>query len=157
MGFEWLKFLHVVTIMFTVTLAEGYILGLLLAARRRDVQTLRVLTVAGEVSDRASNPMLVLSILFGIGAALTGQISLTAPWLVASYLVLVAGFAGIGLLGGFRHLEQIKKASLASPVDAPSDELVALLEHPWTAAISFLPPLMLATIVYLMVVKPQLW
>lgn len=157
MGFEWLKFLHVVTIIFTVTLAEGYILGLVLAARRRDVQTLRVLIAASEVSDRASNPLLILSILFGIGAALTGQISLTAPWLVASYVVLVAGFAGIGLLGGFRHLERIKEASLASPVDAPSDELVALLEHPWTAAVSYLPPLLMGTVVYLMVVKPQLW
>jgi hypothetical protein len=84
MGFEWLKFLHVVTIIFTVTLAEGYILGLVLAARRRDVESLRVLTAAGEISDRASFPLLILSILFGIGAALTGQISLTAPWLVAS-------------------------------------------------------------------------
>jgi hypothetical protein len=121
------------------------------------VESLRVLTAAGEISNRASFPLLILSILLGIGAALTGQISLTAPWLVASYVVLVAGFAGIGLFGGFRHLERIKAASHASPVDAPSDELVALLEHPWTAAVSYLPPLVMATVIYLMVVKPQLW
>ncbi len=157
MAFEWLKFLHVVTIIFTVTLAEGYILGLVLAARRRDVPTLRVLITAGEVSDRASFPLLILAILFGVGAALTGQISLTASWLVVSYVVLVAGFAGIGLFGGFRHIERIKEASLASPVDVPSDELLALLEHPWTAAVNYLPPLVMATVVYLMVVKPQLW
>jgi hypothetical protein len=38
-------------------------------------------------------------------------------------VVLVAGFAGIGLFGGFRHLERIKEAS----------------------------------VIYRMVVKPQLW
>lgn len=157
MPFELLKFLHVVTIVFTVTLAEGSILTILLAARRRDVTELRVLLAASEVSDRASTPLLAASVLFGIGAALTGQISLTASWLVASYVVIVAGFAGIGLLGGFRHIERLKEAALASPADAPSGELVALLDHPWTGLVTFVPPVMMATLVFLMVVKPILW
>lgn len=157
MPFEWLKFLHVVTIIFTITLAEGYILGIVLAARRRDVQTLRVLVAASEVSDRAANLLLVVSLLFGFAAALTAQISLTAPWLVASYAVIVAGFGGIGLGGGFRHIERLKEAARASPIDSPSGELVALLDHPWTAAVSYLPPVIMATLVFLMVVKPQLW
>jgi hypothetical protein len=157
MPFELLKFLHVVTIVFTVTLAEGTILTILLAARRRDVNQLRVLLATSEISDRASTPLLAASILFGIGAALTGQISLTASWLVASYVVIVAGFAGIGLAGGLRHIERMKEAALASPVDAPSDELVVLLDHPWTAVVTYLPPVMMATLIFFMVVKPTLW
>lgn len=157
MPFEWLKFLHVVTIIGAVTLAEGTILVIMLAARRRDVVGLRVLLAAGEVSDRASTPLVLLAIAFGIAAALAGQISLTAPWLVASYVLLVVGFAGLGLGGGFRHLERIKEAASASPEDAPSAELVALLDHRWTALVTFVPPLLMATLVFLMVVKPALW
>lgn len=157
MPFEWLKFFHVITIIATITLAEGSILAILLAARRRDVVGLRVLIAASEVSDRASNPLLLVSVLFGIAAALAGQISLTAPWLVASYAVIVVGFAGLGLGGGFRHIERIKEAALASPVDTPSAELVAVLDHRWTALVTFVPPLLMATLVFLMVVKPALW
>jgi hypothetical protein len=146
-----------VTIIATVTLAEGSILAILLAARRRDVVGLRVLLAAGDVGDRASTPLLLVSILFGIAAALTGQISLTASWLVASYAVIVVGFAGLGMGGGFRHLERVKEAAAASPEDAPSAELVALLDHRWTALVTFVPPPIMATLVGLMVLKPDLW
>lgn len=157
MPFEWLKFLHVVTIIGAITLAEGSILMILLAARRRDVVGLRVLLAASEASDRASNPLLLVSIVAGVAAALTGQISLTAPWLVASYVVIVIGFVGLGFGGGFQHIERLKEAAVASSPEQPSDELIRLLDHPWTGLVSFVPPLLMATLVFMMVVKPALW
>ncbi|MEW5991358.1 MAG: hypothetical protein AB1736_08455 [Chloroflexota bacterium] len=157
MSFEWLKFLHVVTIIASVTLAEGSILAILVAARRRDVAQLRALIAAGETSERAANLLLVPSLLLGVAAALAGQISLTAPWLLASYVVLAVGFGGIGALGGIRHVADIKAAAAASPVDAPSGELIALLAHPRSALVTVAPPLIMATLVFLMVVKPRLW
>ena len=157
MPFEWLKFVHVVTIIGAITLAEGSILAIILAARRRDVAGLRVLITASEVSDRAANPLVLASLAFGVAAALTGQISLTAPWLVTSYGVLLVAFVGLGLGGGFRHTERLKLAAEASSPDQPSEELVQLLNHRWTGLITFVPPLMMATVVFLMVVKPTLW
>ncbi|MCV0403638.1 MAG: DUF2269 family protein [Chloroflexi bacterium] len=157
MGFEWLKFVHVVTIIATVTLAEGTILGILLAARRREVRTLRALLQVSEVSDRAANPLLVISLLFGVLAALAGQISLTASWLVVTYVLIVVGFGAIGLGGGFRHLERLKRAAESSPPDQPSHELTRLLDHPWSGAVTVLPPVLMGTIVFLMVMKPDLW
>jgi len=156
MPFEWPKFGHVVTIIFSIGLAEGTILPTLLAARRRDVLGIRAGIAMGEVGEKLANPFLIVSIVFGVGAALTGQIDLTAPWLVTTYLILLAMFALVAL-GGFRHFERIKEAAAASPVDAPSSKLVRLLDSRWTLALSFLPPLAMAAIVYLMVVKPMLW
>ncbi len=157
MDFAVFKFLHVATIIATIVLAEGSILPILIAARRRDVVALRHAIAAGEVGDRLSNPMLVISLAFGVAAALTGQIDLTEPWLVASYGVIVVGFAGIGLGGGFRHIERVKRAAEESPVDAPSAELIAALDHPWTRGVTILPPILMAVLVFLMVVKPDLW
>ncbi len=156
MPFEWLKFAHVVTIIAAVALAEGSILPTLVAARRRDVVGIRSGISVGELGEKFANPLAVVSIGFGIAAALAGQIDLTASWLVATYLLL-AGAIGMAVLGGFKHLERLKEAALASPVEAPSSELVALIDHRWTWIVSVWPPVTMGLIIYLMVVKPTLW
>jgi len=71
--------------------------------------------------------------------------------------VILVGTFGLAALGGFRHFERIKDAALASPVEDPSSELVELIDSRWTVALSLFPPLAMAAIVYLMVVKPALW
>lgn len=153
---EWLKFLHVITIIAAIGLAEGAILPTILAARRRDVAALQAGFAVGEVGEKIANPLALVSILFGIGAALVGQIDLTVSWLVGSYLLLGAAI-GMGIVGGFRHDQRIRAAAQASPTDEPSAELVALLDHPWTGVVAFGPPLLMAGVVFMMVIKPTLW
>ena len=156
MPFEWLKFAHVLTIIAAIALAEGTSLPTYLAGRRRDVEGVRQGVILGEAGERIANPLALVSIIFGIAAALAGQIDLTASWLVATYVLL--GLAvGFGIVGGFRHIEGIKRVAIGSPTDAPSAELVAALSSLWTIAVVFLPPLIMATIVLLMVLKPALW
>jgi len=155
--FQLLKFLHVLTIIGAIVLAEGTILHIWVAARRHDVLALRHAIEESERGDRLSNPLVVLSIIFGVAAALAGQIDLTAPWLITAYGVLILGFVGLGLGGGLRHIERLKGAVAASPVDKPSAELVALVNHPWSYVVTFGPPTLMAALVYLMVVKPNLW
>ena len=157
MEFQLLKYLHVLTIIGAIVLAEGPILHIWVAARRHDVAALRHLIEESERGDRLSNPLVVLSILFGVAAALTGQIDLTAPWLITAYAVLILGFVGLGLGGGLRHIERLKHAAETSPVDAPSTELVALIDHPWSYVVTFGPPTLMAVLIYLMVVKPNFW
>ena len=156
MPFEWLKFAHVVTIIASVALAEGSILPTVLAARRRDVVGIRSGISVGQIGEKVANPLAVISIAFGIAAALTGQIDLTASWLVATYLLL-AGVIGMAVFGGFRYLERVKEAAQLSPVETPSPELVVLLKQRWLWVVSVVPPLPMAAIVFLMVVKPRLW
>ena len=120
------------------------------------MEAIRQVIALSEIGEKIANPLALISILFGIGAALAGQIDLTASWLIATYVLLGVAI-GIGIFGGFRHIEQIKKAALASPSDAASDELVAAIKSRWTFAVSFLPPLIMATIILLMVLKPTLW
>lgn len=153
---EWLKFLHVITIIAAIGLAEGAILPIVLAARRRDVAAIRAGYTVSETGEKIANPLALVSILFGIGAALAGQIDLTTSWLVGSYLLLAAAI-GMGLVGGFRHDQRIRAAAHSSPLDAPSDELVALLDHKWTGVVAFAPPALMGGVVFLMVVKPVLW
>lgn len=153
---EWLKFLHVITIIAAIGLAEGSILPIVLAARRRDVAGLRSAVAVGAAGEKVANPLALISIGFGFAAAIVGQIDLTASWLVGAY-VLLAGAIAMGLIGGVRHEERIMAAAEASPTDAPSAELLALLDSKWTGVVAFSPPLLMGGVVFLMVVKPTLW
>jgi uncharacterized protein (UPF0212 family) len=156
MPFEWLKFAHVLTIIGAIALAEGSILPTYLAGLRRDVLGIRSGVAVSEVGERVATPLALVSIVLGVAAALSGQIDLTASWLISTY-VLLALAVGLGIFGGFRHAERIKAAALASPVETPSSDLMRLIRSPWTVAISFVPPMIMGTIIYLMVVKPTLW
>jgi len=156
MEFEWLKFGHVITIIWAITIAEGPILPMIVMVRRRDVAGLRTMIAISRLGERAANPLVLVSIGFGIAAALTGQIDLTASWLLAAYAVLVGAIL-LGALGGFAHEHRLEEAALASPTDAPSPELEALLRSRWTTALLYVPPLLMATIVLLMVTKPTLF
>jgi hypothetical protein len=156
MEFEWLKFGHVVTIMAAIALAEGPILPLALVLRRRDVPGIRHAIETSRLGERYANPLVLAAIAFGIAAALAGQIDLTASWLIAAYLLLVLAVV-IGAAGGFRHEERLEAAAAASPDDTPSAELEALIRHPWTRLLTYFPPVIMATVVLLMVVKPRLF
>lgn len=153
---EWLKFAHIITIIAAIGLAEAPILAIVLAARRRDVVALRGAMATGLVGEQVANPLALVSITFGIAAAIVGQIDLTASWLVGAYLLLAAAI-GLGLFGGFRHEERIVAAAEASPTNRPSAELERLLDAPWTGVVAFGPPIIMSAVIFLMVMKPNLW
>lgn len=153
---EWLKFAHIVTIIAAIGLAEAPILAIVLAARRRDVVALRGAMDAGMLGEKVANPLALVSIAFGIAAAIAGQINLTASWLVGAYLLLALAI-GLGALGGFRHEERLVAAAEASPADRPSEELQRLLDSKWTGLLAFAPPIIMGSVVFLMVMKPALW
>jgi hypothetical protein len=62
--------------------------------------------------------LFVLAILFGLATALTGQLDLTAPWLLIAY-VLTASLFVLGPLEGARYARIVK---VAERVAAATDE-----------------------------------
>jgi uncharacterized protein (UPF0212 family) len=156
MPFEWLKFLHIITVVASVVLAEGGSLALVVAARRRNVEGLRQAVVVSEIGERLAGPLLALGIALGVAAALAGAIDLAAPWLVASYGLVAVAFS-VGAFPAARYGARLRTTAAASPIDAPSPELAAVIDSLSFRIILSLPPLLLAAIFLLMVVKPQLW
>jgi uncharacterized membrane protein len=153
---DWLKFVHIVTIVAAIGVAEAPILPTLVAARRGDVVGIRSAIAAAELGERVANPLALVSIAFGVATALAGGFDLAASWLVGAYLLLALAIL-LGLVGGFRHEQRIIAAAAASPDDAPSPELQEALDSRWTGAVLFLPPVLMSTVILLMVVKPTLW
>src|SRR5579872_2622944 len=117
-------FLHVLFVFVAFALTTG--VGLAAAAIGASAEprailagmpVARRLTLAGQV-------VMLVGILFGFGAAHAMQIPLSAPWLIAAYILA----AGIFAIGGAVHRPwqlRLLTAAQASP-DTASDELRAL-------------------------------
>ena len=119
MPFEWLKFGHVLTIIAALALAEGTILPTYLAGRRRDVEAIRQGIARGKMGEKIANPLALISILFGVGAALAGRIDLAASWLIATYVLLGVAIS-IGIFGGFRQRRRTPTYRYASSENSRS-------------------------------------
>lgn len=96
MSFVVLKFLHVAFMFFGVALAIGPTALLVQVLRSGDAQALRATLPRAERVFQVSTVSYGLGILFGLAAAVTGTLDLTAPWLVIAYvLVALLGVHGV--------------------------------------------------------------
>ncbi len=90
--------------------------------------------------------------MFGIVAALTGQMNLLAPWLLLSY----AAFIGATLIGLFVTDPWVSRleAAAASSGAGTSDALRAVIADPTARVATWTLMALIAILVFLMVVKP---
>lgn len=147
------QFLHVITMFSAVAAATVPEVVLHVIARRGDVAGLRGFLPVAMAAGRLIPILFVVGLVFGILAALTGQIDLLRPWLVASYVVFAIAMA-MGPLLAAPWGARLGAATFASPLDAPSAELVAAIHDRRGIVSATIGLTAIVVIVFLMVVKP---
>lgn len=147
------KVLHILLMFGTVTMFIGGEAVLYGAVRARDVAAIRRIAHITERNDIIGVVMFLLGIGAGLATAATGNFDFTKPWLIIAYVLV----AGLLIAGGTFFSPRAKKlvaAADASPTEAPSPELDALIDVKQWATILVVDVMVWATIVYLMVAKP---
>jgi hypothetical protein len=147
------KFLHIASMFVAVSIfvGQGMLSGVV--ARSGDVRALRrVLAIEGRFAP-VGGGIFLLGIVFGFITAITGDLDLTATWLVIGYVL-----SAIILLTAFAyHLPQATKleaAVKASPDDQASNELRALVEAPSGQWVNAFDGVVWLALIYVMVAKP---
>lgn len=151
--FLFFQFLHVITMFAAVAAATMPELVLHWIARRGDVIGLRGFMPISAVAGRLIPVLFVLGLIFGIIAALAGQIDLLRPWLIGSYVIFAIAMATGALMSG-PWAVRLAEAAFASPTDAPSSELLAATHDRRGVVSSVILISSIVVIVFLMVVKP---
>jgi hypothetical protein len=148
------KFLHVVTLFFAIALAISGELVVRRVAGTRDVSAIRtVVERVRPLSGNLASLLLLAGIVFGFLTALAGGIDLLRPWLVIAY-VAVAAAVVIGVTITDPWIDRLAKAAAASPDDAPSGELVAVIDDPRARYATVALMVLIVILVFTMVVKP---
>lgn len=120
----------------------------------RDVRAIRgVMAAEGRVMPVAGGVM-VAGLIFGFITAIASGYSLTAPWLLITY-ALVLGIILIGALYHGPQGQRLEKAAAASPDSEPSQELNALIAGTSRARlVNFVDSVLWVAVIFTMVVKP---
>ncbi len=149
----WLVYLHVATmfIAFALTAGVGFFSSQVL--RTRDVRTIRSVVPYANALTGVGGALLLIGVLFGIGAAAQFGISLTARWLVITY-VLVAYIIIDGVFAQRPARQRIAIAAQASAEDRPSEELNRLLDNKRETVGGIISGLAYLAIIFLMIIKP---
>ena len=151
-AFVAFKYLHVVSMFFAVALAVSGELVMRRVAASVDPVAIRTMITRIQPISRAADGFFVAGVAFGIVAALTGQFSLLAPWLLASY-VLVASALAIGVLVIGPWVSRLEAATAVTAGGGSSD-LQAVVDEPVARFGTWGLMAIIATLVFLMVVKP---
>lgn len=146
-----LKWLHVLSAIVALGANFTYFIWLTRASRSPDMLlfTLRTVKI---VDDRMANPAYGLSLITGLAMVFVSGWSLSTPWILSA-LVLYVIVALVGALGYTRTLKQ--QIELAERVGPDSEEYAAVARRGINLGIVL--GVLVVTIVYLMVTKPQLW
>ena len=97
--------------------------------------------------------LFLLGIAFGVIAAITGGLDLTAPWLLIGYaltaVILIMAF-------GYHAptSNRLKALADSSPDDEPSADLRRMIERPVGAVVNVVDGLVWLSVIFVMVVKP---
>lgn len=151
MDFLVFKWLHIGAMFMATALALGPFVVLYLIARTGDLVSIRRAFSFSTLIGRVGGVMYVLGIVFGVAAALTGAIDLTAQWLITAYVLLVLLIAN-GLLGE-RWMHRVHGAAEAGD----SKEVERLAGAPRVKVLLSVMVALTLAIIYVMVVKPSLF
>ncbi|MEX2458810.1 MAG: DUF2269 family protein [Actinomycetota bacterium] len=151
--YEFLKFLHILAMFLAVSLFVGGQFYLRALERSRDVRAIRRGFQAGKTLDGVGIAAVLLGLVLGIVTAINGNLDLTQTWLILAYVLFLAIMA-MGIAYWTPRSKRILEAAEASPEDAPSPALVALLERPVDRSMMVLDLLLWAGIIFVMVIKP---
>jgi uncharacterized membrane protein len=145
------KWLHIGAMFMATALAVGPFVVLYLVARSGDLWSIRRAFSFSTTIGRIGGAMYGLGILFGIVAALTGAIDLTAKWLLTAYaLVLLLGVNG---LLAERWMGRVHAAAEAGG----SDEVERLVRAPSVVTLLTIMVVVTLAIIFVMVAKPTLF
>lgn len=150
--FVGFKYLHIVSMFFAVALAVSTEIVLRRVATAGDVRAIRATVPRLRPLGNVATLFFVSGVVFGIVAALTGQIDLLAPWLILSYVAFVAATL-IGMRVTDPWAARLLTAAEASPESVASNELQQVIADPIARAGTGALMLLIATLVFLMAVK----
>ncbi len=149
------KFLHIGSMFLATALAVGPLVVFTLILRTGDAHAIRRVFQFTEPVGRAVGICYGLGTLFGIIAALTGSIDLTARWLLTAYVIVV--LLRVNGLYAERWMRKVKAAtafSAGSNLEAELATWQRSMVPLWSIAAAV--GLTLA-VVFVMVVKPTVW
>lgn len=147
------KYLHIVSMFFAVALAVSTELVVRRVATSADVGAIRGTVRHAMPLGNFATGFFVAGLVFGIVAALAGQIDLLAPWLILSYVAFVSATL-IGIVVTDPWVKRLEAAASTSPEDAPSEALRSVIADPVARAATWTLMALVAVLVFLMVVKP---
>ena len=148
MTFDILKVLHIGSMFMATAHAVGPLVVMYLVARTQDAPAIaRTFSFSTSIG-RMGGAMYGLGILFGVLAALTGSLDLTAPWLLTAYVLVI--FLGVNGLLAERWIGQVERAAEASR-NAELDRLVRARSP--VVSLTIMIGLTIA-IIFVMVAKP---
>jgi len=150
MDFLLPKFLHIGSMFIATALAVGPLVVFTLILRSGDRSAIGRAFGFAESVARAGGIFYGLGIVFGIVAALTGSIDLTAKWLLSAYVIVV--LLGANGLSAERWMRQVERAA-----DAGGEELSAWQRSSRPLWSTGLAVLLTLAVVFVMVIKPTLW
>jgi hypothetical protein len=145
-------FLHISMMFAAVTAAWAGNWLIAIGVRRRDLETLRTYDRVSGPFEAVSLGALVLGIVFGFVAAVSGGIDLTAGWLLAAYGLVASGVVVAALtLPYFTRLIAAVRAVGNGPIGEELEALlrsrIPLVQATWSTAL-------IVVIVADMVLKP---
>ena len=153
-AFVAFKYLHVVSMFFAVALAVSGEIVVRRVAQSGDVRAIRTtVEKVKPLSGPIATCLFLAGVAFGIVAALTGQIDLLRPWLIAAYVAFITAVA-IGVVITDPWVVRLEQAAAASPDGTASPELVAVIDEPRARIGAWALQGMIAFMVFLMVAKP---
>jgi hypothetical protein len=150
------KFLHIASMFAAVTLIFGSIVFMDLLARRRDAATYLRLDGLAQRTDMIAVGLLLVGLVFGFATALTGQIDLTASWLILAY-VLVAIILVEGIFITMPRYNHIREVASSSDPAVAGETIARLVRSPAHVALVTMVAILWLGVIFVMVVKPSLF
>ena len=145
-------FLHVLTMFVAVALSGGVDILLVRIARTHDVRSIHAAFEARERFGRFIPLLFGVGLVFGLIAIFVEGFNPFAGWLLLAYPLFVAGIL-VGALGIGRWAERVRVATASA--EAPSAEVLALLDAPSVRYAIAAFWLLIATLVFVMIMKPS--
>lgn len=147
------KFLHITCMFAAVALLVGGGIVNNQVQKGRDVRAIRsVITAEGRVAPVAGI-LMVAGLIFGFVTAVAAGFSLTAPWLLIAYGLVLA----IILVGALYHGpegKRLEEAAAKSPDDELSGELSAVIAAGSRPLVNAIDAVLWIGLIFTMVVKP---
>ena len=151
--FQFLVFLHLVSVFAAVAISYGPLTLLTLTLRRGETQSLRALTASARVLTVSIPFFYVIGAIFGVLAAFNANFNLLAPWLVVAYVLwIVLMIIGAAVIGPW--VERLGQLSASAPDGPFSPEIVAAATDQRIRIVRAVDGVVLVLLIFDMAVKP---
>jgi hypothetical protein len=146
-------FLHIAVMFSAIAVAQGPLILLVAAVRRRDVPGIRGLLRAQFPLARWIPAVFGVGVVLGVIAVFTNGFDPLRPWLLIAY-ILTAIAAVLPRFSAGAWSQRLGMAAATSPDDAPSPELAAVMDDPRARSMLWLDFGVVVLLIADMVIKP---